>query len=67
MAYKENDLEIDENVVDSDVFDEANKTLALMTKDAESDKYALILRNVSKFYSGFVAVDNISLTIKKVK
>lgn len=52
--------------VDSDVFEEANRTLSLVTEDLESKSNSLVLRNVSKFYGPLLAVDNLCLTIQKV-
>lgn len=51
--------------VDSDVFEEANRTLSLVTEDLESKSNSLVLRNVSKFYGPLLAVDNLCLTIQK--
>ena len=51
---------------DDDVFEEKNKTLSMLTRTIEAGDHALVLRNVSKRYGNFLAVDKISLTVSKV-
>lgn len=51
---------------DDDVFEEKNRTLSMLTRTIEAGEHALVLRNVSKNYGNFLAVDRLSLTVSKV-
>ena len=52
------------DVMDSDVLEEAEKTMAL--NEEEMKNRALVLKKVSKFYGRLLAVDDLCLSINKV-
>lgn len=54
--------ETDEQI-DSDVDNEKNKVMAMTWMDLKV--HNLVLRNISKFYNRFLAVNQISLAIKR--